>query len=233
MRTLLLDYKRSCGETYIFDATSVEITQFLIFYYVLLTNYGLIYFKIQYFEVFLSYAGMRLIFHVLSKEGDLKDTFFVNDRSSAQPIADFIDQFDDEEIFIFFVDFFYGVTLELIEILGLFGFHDDLGLLMENEDSRAFSQFAGAFTRSGQKLFDVISPENGLMHLGLKVSNIFRYFNSHGIAVGHQQNFIRCGFSVGNPIPRKNPDPGDFNGIEIPKKFHPNPLLMTYSSIFT
>ena len=118
---------------------------------------------------------MRLIFHVLSKEGDLKDTFFVNHRSSVQPLADFIDQFDDEEIFIFFVDFFYGVTQELIDILGPFEFQDDLGLLMENEDSRDFSQFAGAFTRSGQKFFDVISPENGLMHLGLKVTEIFRY----------------------------------------------------------
>ena len=115
---------------------------------------------------------MRLVFHVLSKEGDLKDTTFVNDQASVQPIVDFIDKFTDDEIFVFFVDFVYEVTPELVQVMGVFGFESEFNSLMQDEDAKRFSQFAGAFTRAGQKLFDVISPENGEMHFGLKVIEV-------------------------------------------------------------
>ena len=115
---------------------------------------------------------MRLVFHVLSKEGDLKDTTFVNDQTSVQPIVDFIEQYTDEEIFVFFVDFVYGLSPELVQFMSEFGFENEFNALMQDEDAKRFSQFAGAFTRAGQKFFDVISPENGEMHFGLKVIEV-------------------------------------------------------------
>ena len=115
---------------------------------------------------------MRLVFHVLSKEGDLKDTTFVNDQTSVQPIVDFLEQYTDEEIFVFFVDFVYGLSPELVQVMSEFGFVNEFNALMQDEDAKRFSQFAGAFTRAGQKFFDVISPENGEMHFGLKVIEV-------------------------------------------------------------
>ena len=115
---------------------------------------------------------MRLVFHVLSKEGDLKDTTFVNDQTSVQPIVDFLEQYTDEEIFVFFVDFVYGLSPEFVQVMSEFGFENEFNALMQDEDAKRFSQFAGAFTRAGQKFFDVISPENGKMHFGLKVIEV-------------------------------------------------------------
>ncbi|CBY20187.1 unnamed protein product [Oikopleura dioica] len=66
-------------------------------------------------------AGFRMVFHILSKEGDLKDTFSVPDGET-DGLSDFLNQFDDEEIILFFTDFKYTLTDNFVSTLAEKGF---------------------------------------------------------------------------------------------------------------
>ena len=52
-----------------------------------------------------NHIGNRLVFHVLSEEGDLKDTYQFRNGTHTDEIQSYVDSFDDNEIFLFFSDY--------------------------------------------------------------------------------------------------------------------------------
>ena len=81
-----------------------------------------------------------------------------------------IEDHDDEEIFIFFVDFVYHITDELISEFLQYGFQSELSSLAADETNRKYTQFGGYFKKNGDKAFISQSPVDGNMHYGLKGS---------------------------------------------------------------
>ena len=89
------------------------------------------------------------------------------------------ENWNDENIFIFFVDFRFEITEDLIARFAPYGFQDDLQALMnDHEHTRKYSQFGGFFKKDGSRDFHSVSPVDGNMHYGLKGAFLFFYKNN-------------------------------------------------------
>lgn len=134
----------------------------------------------------------------LSAEGDLKNVYTVNSGESFADIQTVINGLQSDEILLFTqVSFHYKIINSLLNnftfnlndiniILPIQDFLFELnaeaktffvGLgfdeptfdgLLANESSRKYSQIAGLWNTSGQTSFISISPQNDLIHNGLK-----------------------------------------------------------------
>lgn len=94
-----------------------------------------------------------------------------------KPFFDEVEKHNDEEIFIFFVDFVYEITDELIARFSDYGFGPELSNLAVNEASRKFTQFGGYFKKNGERALISQGPTDGNMHYGLKgqAKNLKKY----------------------------------------------------------
>ena len=64
----------------------------------------------------------RMVFHILSKEADLKDTLFINNGESITDTEAALNSLHDEEIVLFMTDFTFELTIEFRNLLESFGF---------------------------------------------------------------------------------------------------------------
>ena len=112
-----------------------------------------------------------MVFHILSKEGDLKDITYVNSGESISDVSATLNALNDEEIVLFMTDFTYELTTEFRTMIESFGISsEDLDPVYANENSRKFSSIGGVFNLKGQAHLAVQLPlEGDLMHHGLKV----------------------------------------------------------------
>ena len=114
--------------------------------------------------------GNRLVFHVVSAEGDLRDMFYLENGSTDYAgLEAWIASYDkDDNIFLFFTDFLFELSQEIADILGEHGIDSiQLNGLLANENSRKFSQIAGVFNSSGESDFKFVSPDGQDFHSGL------------------------------------------------------------------
>ena len=116
--------------------------------------------------------GNRLVFHILSAEGDLKSTEFAKsgDTQDMTNLISLINSLENEEIILFTTDFLFELTDQLKNFLVSYGFSDtDLTALMATEARRKYSQIGGVFNLKGQTDLVAVWPEDdGRMHKGLQ-----------------------------------------------------------------
>ena len=71
-----------------------------------------------------AYAGNRIILHVLSAEGDLKDISYVPTGSDFTPISDLVESYQPEggEVFLIFSDFIFELSQDCFDFMIQNGF---------------------------------------------------------------------------------------------------------------
>ena len=119
-----------------------------------------------------------MVFHILSKEGDLKDITYVNSGESISDVSATLNALNDEEIVLFMTDFTFELTTEFRTMIESFGISSgDLDPVYADENTRKFSSIGGVFNLKGQAHLAVQLPlEGDLMHHGLKVRTNFIFY---------------------------------------------------------
>ena len=90
--------------------------------------------------------GDRLVVHILSAEGNLKENYEVKTGEAIDTLANDLSELSDDEIVLFVTDFVYELTDEFRQLLVAYGFSDDLfDPLFANENTKKYSMVAGLF----------------------------------------------------------------------------------------
>ena len=116
----------------------------------------------------------RLIFHILSAEGDLREVVFTSNGGTMDSVQAAIDAavaIDPETVVLFTTDFIFELNASVKTFFTNYGFAAaDFDVLLGDEDSRKFSQIGGVFNMAGETSLVSISPSAGVMHMGLKAT---------------------------------------------------------------
>ena len=119
-------------------------------------------------------VGNRMIFQVLSAEGDLQDIYHVdNGTENFDDLSDFLrDHVEPDNIVIFFTDFVFFLSDAFFNVLKPYGINAtnniDSDQLLQTENDKQYSQIAGLFNTQGQADMASISPDaDGTFHHGL------------------------------------------------------------------
>ena len=90
--------------------------------------------------------GNRLVVHILTAEGNLKENYEVKTGESIWTLAENLNQLSDDEIVLFVTDFVYELTDEFRHLLLFYGFSEDLiDPPFANENTKKYSMVAGLF----------------------------------------------------------------------------------------
>merc|ERR1711892_35896 len=118
-------------------------------------------------------VGNRMIFQVLSAEGDLQDIYHVdNGTENFDDLSDFLrDHVEPDNIVIFFTDFVFFLSDAFFNVLKPYGINAtnniDSDQLLQTENDKRHSQIAGLFNTQGQADMASISPDaDGTFHHG-------------------------------------------------------------------
>ena len=130
--------------------------------------------------------GNRLVFHVLTTEGDHIEGFAVPNGGLMTDAKRKIDALHQGEIILFNTDFLFAITPDVKEFFVSYGFEGDFfDTLMETDVNARLSQIGGFFDKNGQRDIGSISPmNNGNMHRGLKTD--FGRIALGGMKSGHE-----------------------------------------------
>ena len=113
--------------------------------------------------------GNRLVFHVLSAEGDLRDTFALDSGSNNfEDLSIWIDYYHNENnVFAFWTDFYYELTSNLDRVLSPFMDTSELSTILRDSSITKYTQIAGVFNEKGQSKFAAQRPVSSGFHSGL------------------------------------------------------------------
>ena len=90
--------------------------------------------------------GNRLVVHILSAEGNLKENYEVKTGEDLWTLGKNLNELSNDEIVLFVTDFVYELTEEFRRLLEHYGFSYDLfDPLFANENTKKYSMVAGLF----------------------------------------------------------------------------------------
>ena len=90
--------------------------------------------------------GNRLVVHILSAEGNLKENYEVKTGEDLWTLGKNLNELSNDEIVLFVTDFVYELTDAFRHLLEHYGFSYDLfDPLFANENTKKYSMVAGLF----------------------------------------------------------------------------------------